>query len=1177
MSVPFFFRQRRYLTWSLLILLISGIFIFGYFYYFIPRNRDATNKNGFIILHTIAANIQDKSLSHLKLFNNFHAAAEKNTLAKSLFEKDTLIKNLFISNNIDATVSSHLSGESTEDKQKSIGQSAIPDSVTYLKEITRSWLVNVIKKSRADTIEISESLSNFLLPLLASQKRELFNSYMLLKLEGDKKGHPIYEDPEVSTVASIMVDSLLTKSTEGILDIVVEGAPFKMFFYAFYVDTHQLVLCGFVNKQEYNATLDNIPFSFIFPIAVAFLLVLVLLPVLKFYIMDSNEVVGITDFFLFSLSVFIAASLITLMVIQYLLWKGEEKKVADNLKKISEQADSRFKYQLITNYNKLNLLDSGFAQAYSSVDRDSLDQKRINKVFDSITKAQSIKTDSFYNVAWTGKSGKQLVKVDPKNPRPVLADVSMRKYFQNIKNNETFFLPDGSDRKYTWEAVYSVANSEFTIPMAKSSKWRFKYGKDSVFMVSLSTKMHPIVYPLLPAGYGFCIIDREGKVQIHSDKNRNLRENLFKKIEYPRKIQEAVEANQETDFNEVNFYGKQHLLHIKPISNQPFSLVTFYDKGYIIPVNMRIFIFSLVFCFISFLITSGLSFAFMRKRFYHYPLLYSFKDSLGWIIPQEKESLFYYRSFLFLTVYALIILLLLLLFPQISYVGFTLVLFTPLNLFAALFVIRNAVLRPMKTLRWKELTQDQKKVWYLIGTHLFISILFCFYTWLIHFPPTYHFPLFQSLLSALMVAHVLPKKKSLFNFNKSPIKSYVTNYSWMITALIICLSVLPAIVYSWYAHKQEIIQSVKKQQIYLRSAMSERRKSIGGTIINRSDTLNSAVSSPDWVYTIYNDSIRWRDSGSFRTGSWDKNERLYFTIADKVANSYYDDPPLYPSLPDSASDGAWYSKIKKDTLHFWSKSTRRNGAFAHIISIMPNSSLLSLRRGETVWILLFAGFLTWALHKWIRINVDLVFLRKYLFIPPADSKDSLINKFYTAANGAVKANKSKVEELDEAAYNSSNDLNDAERRIIDEGKKYEKLYDGIWEKCSEKEKYLLFDFARDGLMNHKNTSEINELIKRGVLVVDEDYIRFFSPSFRAYLLTTKSKDEFSILHKTFHKNSSWKAFQIPLLILLLSIAVFIFFTQEAIFKQIIALIAGISGVVSFLPKIFTGFQDKKQE
>jgi hypothetical protein len=639
----------------------------------------------------------------------------------------------------------------------------------------------------------------------------------------------------------------------------------------------------------------------------------------------------------------------------------------------------------------------------------------------------------------------------------------------------------------------------------------------------------------------------------------------------------SAQWKQVRDFNEVNFYGKQHLLHIKPISNQPFSLVTFYDKGYIIPVNMRIFIFSLVFCFISFLITSGLSFAFMRKRFYHYPLLYSFKDSLGWVIPQEKESLFYYRSFLFLTAYALIILLLLLLFPQISYVGFTLVLFTPLNLFAALFVIRNAVLRPMKTLRWKELTQDQKKVWYLIGAHLFISILFCFYTWLIHFSSTYHFPLFQGLLSALMVAHVLPKKKSLFNFNKSPIKSYVANYSWMITALIICLSVLPAIVYSWYAHKQEIIQSVKKQQIYFRSAMSERRKSIGGTIINRSDTLNSAASILDWVYTIYNDSIRWRDSGSFRTGRWDKNETLYFTIADKVANSYYDDPPLYPSLPDSASDGAWYSKIKKDTLHFWSKSTRRNGAFAHIISIMPNSSLLSLRRGETVWILLFAGFLTWALHKWIRINVDLVFLRKYLFIPPADSKDNLINKFYTAANGAVKANKSKVEELDEAAYNSSNDLNDAERRIIDEGKKYEKLYDGIWEKCSEKEKYLLFDFARDGLMNHKNTSEINELIKRGVLVVDEDYIRFFSPSFRAYLLTTKSKDEFSILHKTFHKNSSWKAFQIPLLILLLSIAVFIFFTQEAIFKQIIALIAGISGVVSFLPKIFTGFQDKKQE
>jgi hypothetical protein len=1180
MNLPFFFRQRRYLTWSVLILLISGIFISGYFYYFIPRNRDATNKNGFIILHTIAASIEGKSSSHLKLFNNFHTTAENDSLIKSLLGKNNLIKNLFASNNIDATVSSHFSGESTEEKPKRGGQLALSDSVTYLKGITRSYLVNVIKKSKADTIEISESLSSFLLPLLVSQKKELFKSYMLLKLEEDKKGHPIYEDPEVSTVSSFMVDSLLTKSTKGILDIVVEGSPYKIFFYAFYVGAHQLVLCGFVNKQEYDATLDNIPFSFIFSIAVAFLLVLVLLPVLKFYIMDSNEVVGITDFFLFSLSVFIAVSLITLMVIQYLLWKGEEKQVADNLKKISKQVDSRFRYQLITNYNKLNLLDTGFAQAYSSIDRDSLDQKRINIVFDSITKARSIKTDSFYNVTWTGKSGKQLVKVDPKNPRPVLADVSIRKYFQNIKNNETFFLPDGSGRKFTWEAVYSIANSEFTIPMAKSSKWRFRYGKDSVFMVSLSTKMHPIVYPLLPAGYGFCIIDKDGNVQIHSDRNRNLRENLFEKMEYPKEIQKAVAANQERDFNEVNFYGKQHLLHIKPIPDQPFSLVTFYDKGYIIPVNMRIFIFSLVFCSISFLITAGLSLAFMRKCFFHYPLLYSFKDSLGWIIPQEKEALFYYRGFLFLTVYALIILLFLLLFPQISYVGFTLVLFTPLNLFAALFLIRNAVLHPISTLRWKELTRVQKKVWYVIGAHLFISLLYYFYTWLIHFPVTYHFLLFQGLLNALMVVHVLWKNTSRFNFNKSPIKSYVANYSWMITALIICLSGLPAIVYSWYAHKQEIIQSVKKQQIYMRSGMNERRKSVGGAIINRSDSLNSAASNLNWVYTIYSDSIRWRDSGSFHTGRWDNNEKFYFTITDKVANSYYyDDPPLYPSLPDSASDGAWYSKIKNDSLHFWSKSTRRHGTFMHIISKMPNYYLLNPEGSEkwlqAVWRLLFASFLIWVVYKWIRINVDLIFLRKYLYKAPANSKDSLINQFYAATNGAVKANSSKVEELDWADCNG--DLSDAEKKIVDEGKEYEKLYDDIWEKCSEKERYLLFDFAQDGLMNHKNTSEITGLIKKGVLVVDEDYIRFFRPSFRTYLLTTKNKDEFSDLRKTFHKNSSWKAFQVPLLILLLCIAVFIFFTQEAMFKQIIALVAGISGVVSFLPKVFTGFQDKKQE
>ena len=137
---------------------------------------------------------------------------------------------------------------------------------------------------------------------------------------------------------------------------------------------------------------------------------------------------------------------------------------------------------------------------------------------------------------------------------------------------------------------------------------------------------------------------------------------------------------------------------------------------------------------------------------------------------------------------------------------------------------------------------------------------------------------------------------------------------------------------------------------------------------------------------------------------------------------------------------------------------------------------------------------------------------------------------------------------------------------------YKRFYSFIWRKCSDKEKYLMNNFAKEGLMNYKNPVEIYSLLKKGILVMrhKEKDMEFFSNSFRTYIVGYLNDLEVNCLHKKFKKNSTWQSFRIPFLLILLAITSFILFTQQDTWQRLMALIAGFSSTLRLLMSVFSG-------
>ncbi|MGZ5191700.1 MAG: hypothetical protein ACXWCZ_11850, partial [Flavisolibacter sp.] len=228
-------KRMKNLTYLIVILLVLSGFLLGYFFYYIPRNTETIQKNGFLILKTIADNIRDKHNGRLHFYKNIY------TNAKEEKEISTLLED----NNI----------EGVHFEQTRIPK--LEDSVHF--DIDRGNLVYTFlkkdpnKSPRSRNVDanfriagiFSEPVPRFLEPILSVQKKELFAYYALAKTKR-KESELLFHDTDFGIRSDFNIDTLLPKNIEayltGVHDLNSEYFSHKVYYYPFQLDTLQLVL-----------------------------------------------------------------------------------------------------------------------------------------------------------------------------------------------------------------------------------------------------------------------------------------------------------------------------------------------------------------------------------------------------------------------------------------------------------------------------------------------------------------------------------------------------------------------------------------------------------------------------------------------------------------------------------------------------------------------------------------------------------------------------------------------------------------------------------------------------------------------------------------------------------------------------------------------------------------------
>lgn len=199
----------------------------------------------------------------------------------------------------------------------------------------------------------------------------------------------------------------------------------------------------------------------------------------------------------------------------------------------------------------------------------------------------------FNSVTWIDYDGQQQIKFTTRLAHTRFIDVTPpndppRVYFTEAKEGRTWTLPNEKPgekpRDLYLESVHSMTTGDNVAVIAKQ---RAAAGDaNERFVSAMETRLLSLYGPVLPTGYGFCIIDKAGNVLFHSDDSKNLLENFFEECRNDRGLRAATQTRISESLD-VKYLGRDHSACVTPIEGLPWTLVVFRDKYILRTMNLE--------------------------------------------------------------------------------------------------------------------------------------------------------------------------------------------------------------------------------------------------------------------------------------------------------------------------------------------------------------------------------------------------------------------------------------------------------------------------------------------------------------------------------------------------------------------------------------------------------------
>ena len=449
--------------------------------------------------------------------------------------------------------------------------------------------------------------ADFIKPLL---RQDLFDEYIVVC-----DGHLIYQDRKInleksdldqlSSASKIDVDTVKNISyvkTNQLIEVEIGGQRYKLFIQPFQDGKqHNWVIGGLMTTNEYNLTRTHISGNYLLALIFGIIIVILCLPFLKVYLMNSKETFSTEDIIYSFVSFSLIGGLLSIGIWNFYSFRIIDKsQTDDNLSRLSASITNSFVSEVDSAFNLMTAIDNAF-------NMDSALAMKGDCVFSGASNGDSkllLSTYPFFkNIAWVDKSGNQTKRWTRDKIIPPKTSVKERNYFNKI-NDDQGWIKDTLKNQFYVDEITSWNTGE---KLAVVSKKHIRHISTKMFVpdltkvVNLSSVFKSVIDPIIPQGYGFALVSTNGKVLFHSNSSIDGNENIIDELENPVQISEAIRSRNIV-YADDNYMGHDQRLMTRPIPNMPFSLITFYNKEEASNKNIQIISTSTLLNFINFTI-----------------------------------------------------------------------------------------------------------------------------------------------------------------------------------------------------------------------------------------------------------------------------------------------------------------------------------------------------------------------------------------------------------------------------------------------------------------------------------------------------------------------------------------------------------------------------------------------
>lgn len=705
-------------------------------------------------------------------------------------------------------------------------------------------------------------------------RTDIFDEFIVLN--NDK----IVDATFSSELTDLKQDSLFNLNANGrdakIPVLNVLGSSYRCYTQTFKIGNRNWKIVGLVEGKKFSFMKHSIPRNQRFTVFILLLFAILAIPFIKSFIMSRTERLQTSDVVFSVFSLVLIVSLISLLIFDnYLQWENDRNGTQARLHDFSDKVCSNFRTEINSMYAELENypkhVDS-LPYINAALKKDSAEYLERLKSID-LLKAQmgSRATDSLKRMetsAWekmaadrrnyhptiypeynflfmVNDQGRTLY--DQNDPNSQLV-VNSRDYFKNMSDRKFSYLHDHSN-PYVFDAVFSLRDGQLRGIVARPyDTLQFTHNKYTSRVVEtvISSELQSLTNPVMPSTFGFCLINKNGRVIYHSDKQKSLNENFLNECNGDPQIQAALQGHTNSDL-QVDYSLKPIQLYIRPVMGTEYFLVTFTENEHVDDMHGQVFgiaiLFQLTILLIYLLIGFAISVSYNRRSDLKIP-----KFSFAFILPKKVNRDRYLQSTLFNALHMIILLSVSCHFQHSMLLLFIFFISPFYVVTFNYFLLSDQHFSSLINKRIDNYINGKRLGWWQNAKVLLtLATLLIFNVSAANYLDSYGLLFFYQVL--VLVIYLFTEEVKNFRFLKANISHHLS-YMIMVYSLVLLVCIVPVTRFAILVYDKEWEIAVKSAQLDMASSYSDRI-----TFLDHSTNKNytsSSIARGNYAASFYN-------------------------------------------------------------------------------------------------------------------------------------------------------------------------------------------------------------------------------------------------------------------------------------------------------------------------------------